>query len=158
MPKTSPRGRHDRRTHSIFGWFDVSRSPNSMVNYRKESLRNLLGTSSAGRSHWGNTITIRTDHRNLLFMNQYGSRKVLQWKLDIQHYNAIIEHVPGKANIPADIFSRQIIRAPPYLYSTSLPYTAPQNCDNSFINIIHTFMLIMALSGLLLYSHNMNQS
>ena len=56
MPKTSPRGRHDRRTHSIFGWFDVSRSPNSMVNYRKESLRNLLGTSSAGRSHWGNTI------------------------------------------------------------------------------------------------------
>ena len=45
-------------------------------------------------------------------MNQHGSRKVLLWKLDIQHYNAIIEHVPGKANIPADIFSRQIIRAP----------------------------------------------
>ena len=44
----------------------------------------------------GVPFTIRTDHRNLLFMNNHGSCKVLQWKLDIQHYNAIIEHVPGK--------------------------------------------------------------
>ena len=28
-------------------------------------------------------FTIRTDHRNLLFMNNHGSRKVLQWMLDI---------------------------------------------------------------------------
>ena len=55
-------------------------------------------------------FTIRTDHRNLLFMNNHGSRKVLQWKLDIQHYDATIEHVPGKANIPADVFSRLVLR------------------------------------------------
>ena len=36
-------------------------------------------------------FTIRTAHCNLLFMN--GSRKVLQWKLDIQYYDATIEHV-----------------------------------------------------------------
>ncbi len=58
-------------------------------------------------------FTIRTDHRNLLFMNNHGSRKVLQWKLDIQHYDATIEHVPGKANIPADVFSRLVIRPTP---------------------------------------------
>ena len=49
-------------------------------------------------------FTIRTDHRNLLFMNNHGSRKVLQWKLDIQHYNATIEHVAGKANTLYDVF------------------------------------------------------
>jgi transposase InsO family protein len=58
----------------------------------------------------GVPFTIRTDHRNLLFMNNHGSRKVFQWKLDIQHYDATIEHVPGKANIPADVFSRLVVR------------------------------------------------
>ena len=58
-------------------------------------------------------FTIRTDHRNLLFMNNHGSRKVLQWKLDIQHYDATIEHVPGKANVPADVFSRLVTRPTP---------------------------------------------
>ena len=48
---------------------------------------------------------IRIDHRNLLYMNNHGSRKVLQWKLDIQHYDAIIKHVPGVMNTPADVFS-----------------------------------------------------
>jgi len=28
---------------------------------------------------------------------------MLQWKLDIQHYDAIVEHVPGIMNIPADV-------------------------------------------------------
>ena len=56
----------------------------------------------------GIAFTIRTDHRNLLYMNKHGSRKVLQWKLDIQHYYAIIDHVPGNLNIPADVFSRLV--------------------------------------------------
>ena len=51
-------------------------------------------------------FTIRTD---LLFMNNHGSRKLFQLKLDIQHYDAVIEHVPEKVNIPADVFSRLII-------------------------------------------------
>jgi transposase InsO family protein len=58
----------------------------------------------------GVPFTIRTDHRNLLFMNNHGSRKVAQWKLDIQHYNATIEHVAGVANIPADVFSRLVTK------------------------------------------------
>jgi len=44
-------------------------------------------------------------------MNKHGSRKVLLWKSDIQHYNAIIEHVPGTLNIPADVFSRLVEKA-----------------------------------------------
>ena len=38
---------------------------------------------------------------------------MLQWKLDIQHYDATIEHVVGKANIPADVFSRLVVRPIP---------------------------------------------
>jgi len=39
------------------------------------------------------------------YLNNHGSRKVLQWKLDIQHYDAVIEHVPGEENIPADVLA-----------------------------------------------------
>ena len=56
----------------------------------------------------GIRFTIRTDHRNLLYLNNHGSRKVFQWKLDIQHYDDIIEHIPGEENIPADVFSRLV--------------------------------------------------
>ena len=31
----------------------------------------------------GIAFTTRTDHRNFLYMNNHGSRKLLQWKLDI---------------------------------------------------------------------------
>jgi len=38
---------------------------------------------------------------------------MMQWKLDIQHYDATKEHVPGKANIPADVFSKLIVKPEP---------------------------------------------
>ena len=73
--------------------------------------------------------TIRMDLRNLLFMNNYGLRKVLQWILDVQHYDAIIEHVPGKENIPADVFSLSLVvreQTLPlfHIHPTMLPATA----------------------------------
>ena len=43
---------------------------------RERILDDLLG---------GIAFTIKTDHRYLLYMNNHGSRKVLQWKIDIQH-------------------------------------------------------------------------
>ena len=51
-------------------------------------------------------FTIRTDHRNLLFLNQDASTKVLRWKWDIQQYNFHVEHIPGLENVVADIMSR----------------------------------------------------
>ena len=51
-------------------------------------------------------FTIRTDHRNLLYLNLDASRKVLNWKLDIQEYNFDVEHIPGVDNVVADIYSR----------------------------------------------------
>ena len=51
-------------------------------------------------------FTIRTDHRNLLFLNNDASSKVLHWKWDIQQFNFDVQHIPGRDNIVADLYSR----------------------------------------------------
>ena len=100
---------HGRRTHPVSGWY-ISWSLNRWSTIEKEAYAIYWALLRLDDLIGGIPFTIRTDHRNLLFLNNHGSRKVLQWKLDIQHYNATIEHVPGKANIPADVFSRLVAR------------------------------------------------
>ena len=56
----------------------------------------------------GVPFILRTDHRNLLYLNEAGSSKVTRWKVEIQNYQFKIEHIPGVENIPADAFSRLI--------------------------------------------------
>ena len=51
-------------------------------------------------------FTLRTDHRNLLYLNEKASQKVQRWKLQIQQYNFDVEHIPGIDNIVADLYSR----------------------------------------------------
>jgi hypothetical protein len=51
-------------------------------------------------------FTLRTDHRNLLYINDKASPKVHRWKLDVQQFNFDVEHIPGKDNIVADLYSR----------------------------------------------------
>ena len=51
-------------------------------------------------------FTLRTDHRNLTFLNVEAREKVKRWKLAIQHYDFAIEHIKGSDNIVADGFSR----------------------------------------------------
>ena len=51
-------------------------------------------------------FTLRTDHRNLLYINEKASPKVLRWKLDIQQFNFDVEHIPGPENVVADLYSR----------------------------------------------------
>jgi transposase InsO family protein len=56
----------------------------------------------------GVSFTIKTDHKNLLFLNQAGSSKVLNWKLSIQKFDFHIEYIKGVDNIVADTFSRLV--------------------------------------------------
>ena len=51
-------------------------------------------------------FTLRTDHKNFLYINEDGSAKVRRWKLAIQEYNFDIEHIAGEENVAADAFSR----------------------------------------------------
>jgi hypothetical protein len=51
---------------------------------------------------------LRTDHRNLTFLNDSYKGRVIRWKLAIQEYNFAVEHIPGKDNIVADALSRDL--------------------------------------------------
>ena len=50
-------------------------------------------------------FTLLTDHKNLTFIDK-GKGKVLRWKLELQEFNFNTKHIPGKANVVADSFSR----------------------------------------------------
>ena len=51
-------------------------------------------------------FTLRTDHKNLIYINEHASAKVMRWKLDLMEYDFDIEHIPGVDNEVADCFSR----------------------------------------------------
>lgn len=50
-------------------------------------------------------FTIRTDHRNLQYLN-LNTPKVVRWKLAIQEFNFRVEYVRGPDNVVADALSR----------------------------------------------------
>ena len=52
------------------------------------------------------TFTLRTDHKNLLYIDKENSPKVKRWKLVVQEYDFFIEHISGIKNVVADGFSR----------------------------------------------------
>ena len=47
-------------------------------------------------------FTLKTDHKNLTYINNDYKGRVKRWKLAIQDYTFDVEHVPGKDNIVAD--------------------------------------------------------
>jgi len=51
-------------------------------------------------------FTLRTDHKNLIYINTAGSEKVYRWKIYIQSYDFQIEHIEGEKNVVADCLSR----------------------------------------------------
>ena len=50
---------------------------------------------------------LRTDHRNLTFLNQNVDNRVRRWKMAIQEYDFQIEYIKGPDNVIADALSRQ---------------------------------------------------
>ena len=51
-------------------------------------------------------FTIRTDHKNLIYLTTSKSPKVERWKIFAQDFDFTLEHVAGKDNIAADSLSR----------------------------------------------------
>ena len=54
----------------------------------------------------GRKFTIRTDHKNLTFINTDRNIKALHWKLAIQEFDFDVEWIAGEDNGAADGFSR----------------------------------------------------
>ena len=53
-------------------------------------------------------FTLRTDSKNLTFLNVDHREKVKRWKLAIQHFDFNVYHIAGKDNVEADAFSRLV--------------------------------------------------
>ena len=53
-------------------------------------------------------FTLRTDSKNLTFLNVDHREKVKRWKLAIQHFDFDIIHIKGVDNVEADAFSRLV--------------------------------------------------
>jgi len=53
-------------------------------------------------------FALRTDSKNLTYMNTESSPKVKRWKLAIQHYDFDLQHIKGEDNTEADAFSRLV--------------------------------------------------
>ena len=56
----------------------------------------------------GVQFTVRTDHKNLIYINDTASPMVIRWKIAVQEYDFQIEHIAGRDNIIADGFSRLV--------------------------------------------------
>ena len=56
-------------------------------------------------------FVLRTDDKNLTYVDLENSGKVRRWKLLMQQYNFNIEYIKGEDNIPADGFSRLMERS-----------------------------------------------
>ena len=75
---------------------------------------------------------LRTDHKNLTFINLENSGKVCRWKIEIQEYDFDIEHVPGLENIVADVFS--------WLHPTDINVNQSESVDE--VNMLYTTLEI----------------
>jgi len=51
---------------------------------------------------------LRTDHKNLTYLNLENSGKIKHWKILIQEFNCGVEQIVGVDNFVADDFSRLI--------------------------------------------------
>ena len=54
----------------------------------------------------GKPFTLQTDHRNLLWMEQSKDPKIMRYMQSLANYQFMVEHIPGRLNIVADVLSR----------------------------------------------------
>ena len=89
-------------SHSLSGqeinWSTIENECYAIV-YSLEKLDYLLSNRQ---------FTLKTDHKNLTFMDADKNPKVKRWKISIQHYDCEIEYITGPSNIMADPMSRLV--------------------------------------------------
>jgi len=49
---------------------------------------------------------VRTDHKNITYLNFENNQKVKRWKMNVQTFNFDVEYIKGENNIVADAWSR----------------------------------------------------
>ena len=71
-------------------------------------------------------FTLRTDHKNLTYVNESRCPKVHRWKVLIQEYDFDLEYIPGPQNYIADAFSRLVPIEEPELLCLIDKFEIPQ--------------------------------
>ena len=64
-------------------------------------------------------FTIKTDHKNLTYINDTMTSMVIRWNIALQQFNFKVQHIPGKDNFVADQFSR-LVPSIPYLQASKV--------------------------------------
>lgn len=54
----------------------------------------------------GKPFILQTDHNNLLWMSASQVPKIIRWRVYLQGFAFMIQHIPGKLNVMADFLSR----------------------------------------------------
>jgi hypothetical protein len=54
-------------------------------------------------------FVIQTDHRNFFVIMISLSGRVGRWRLELQEYDFLIQHLPGRDNVVADALSRCLV-------------------------------------------------
>ncbi len=54
----------------------------------------------------GRKFIVQTDHKNLVFINASQTPKIVRWRLLLNEFDYVIEHIPGSRNVVADALSR----------------------------------------------------
>jgi hypothetical protein len=57
----------------------------------------------------GHSFVVETDHRNLSFIQNSETPKIVRWRLALQDYQFVIRHIPGSTNVVADALSRILL-------------------------------------------------
>ena len=54
----------------------------------------------------GRDFTVRTDHRNLLYLSNSTIPKLVRWRVILSEFRFLVEHIEGKQNVVADGITR----------------------------------------------------
>lgn len=54
----------------------------------------------------GHQFILQTDHRNLVYLHKAEVPKLVRWRLRLQEFTFVVQHIPGRTNIVADSLSR----------------------------------------------------
>ena len=55
---------------------------------------------------WGKKFVVENDHRNLQWLEASAVPKIVRWRLQLQEYDFLLRHIPGRQQVVADYFSR----------------------------------------------------